>query len=473
MKKLLIPAALALTMGVHCVQAADRVLVMAISEYARAPLPGAKHDADNARQIVELMGVSTDNFRAVADKQLTADGINRELAQLVSQTENGDRVFIFFSGHGSSRYINGRCEQALVSQDIKPVSTATIAGYLGQIKDKASKVVMLVDACHSGGVVEEVGTRSISAKRSSGLRAKFIESDDPAERCSTPVNIVEEKVTRGTRSTRGIPVEKNYLYLAAARKDEVAFDDEARGGMATSSILECLKGSVPDLDHSGSVSFQELVKCAQGRIDSRFQSDPVNRPHHITLSGNPDLPLVLATASGSVDPAATLKDMANGADSRWQVRLESNVKRARINKDAFKLSVTSNQDGYLYLLYVGSDRREFLQLYPDSPSAQNQVYAGQTFRIPGEFAAGGPAGSDSVLAVVSAQPRDFSAVFGKEGSAPATAGNAAALQDASCASRNLRKSVCPDEGTRNIKRRPSRDGDATSYGAALVELVEE
>lgn len=451
--------------------AADRVLVMAISEYAKSPLPGAKRDADNARQIVEHLGVSRDNFRVVNDHELSAEGVKRELNRLVNETENGDRVMIFFSGHGSSRYKDGVCEQVLVGQDRKPVTSSTIAEALNRIKDKASKVVMLVDACHSGGVVEAVGSRGVGNRSAGGLRPKWIESDDPVERCTTPVNIVEERVTRGTRSVRGVGVEKNYLYVAAARKDEVAYDDEAKGGMATSSILECLKSGAADRDHSGSVSFQELADCAQGRIDYRFRNDPVNRPHHITLAGNVNLPLVQVASAGGIDPAATLNDLANGADSRWQVQLNSNLRRARINRDAFQLSVTSSQDGYLYLLYVGSDRKEFLQLYPDAPHAPNQVVAGQPFRIPGEFQAGGPAGRDTVLAVVSATPRNFSSIF-HDGSASASAGNAAALQSLTCASRKPGQDDCANDGTRNLKRKPQA-GESGGYGASLIELIEE
>ncbi len=454
--------------------AADRVLVMTISEYERQPLPGVQHDRDKVRRIVQRLGVSSDHYRAVADRELTAAGIQREFSRLVRETENGDRVFVFFSGHGTSRLVNGRCEQSLLSQDMKPVGTAAIADYLGQIKDKAGKVVMMVDACHSGGVTETLAMRGSHGQ--SRWRAKFVESENLAERCSTPVNVVEEKIGTGIRSSRGVSLDNNYVYLAAARKNEVAFDDDDKGGLATSSLLECLNGSLADADHSGSVSFRELAVCAQGKIDAALDNDPINRPHHLTLSGNQDLPILAAVNGGLVNTAAnaaaTLRDLASGADSRWQVSLVAKPLRAKINKDAFRLSVTSSQDGYLYLLYVGSDQKEFLQLYPDQTDRSNRVSAGQAFFIPGEFAANGPAGRDHVLAIVADAPRDFSGIFGKEGSVPATLGSAAALQDAGCATRNLKRVECQGD-SRNLQRRPAKNGESSTYGAALVELVEE
>lgn len=454
--------------------AVDRVLVMTISDYARQPLPGVKHDREKIRQIVQRLGIGSNYYRAVADRDLTAEGMQRELARLVSETGNGDRVFVFFSGHGTSMQVNGRCEQSLLSQDLQPVGYEAIANSLGQIRDKASKVVVMVDACHSGGVTEKLAARGSEGKRR--LRARFAEPENPAQRCSKPVNVLEEKIGAGMRSARGAVLDHNYLYIAAARRDEVAFDDEDKGGLATSAILECLNEPLVDLDRSGSVSFQELAACAQAKIDRELRDDPVNRPHHLTLSGNQNWPILAAAGASLAHTAAsakaTLRDLASGADSRWQVRLTARPERARINQDSFRLSVTSSQEGYLYLLYVGSDGKEFLQLFPDQADLSNRVSANQAFRIPGEFAATGPAGSNHVLAIVADAPRNFAGIFGQGGSTPATLANAAALQDAGCATRNLKRVEC-QEDRRNLQRRPIRDGESSAYGAALIELVEE
>ncbi len=322
-------------------------------------------------------------------------------------------------------------------------------------------------------------TEKLAARGGQGtrrLRARFVEPENPAQRCSKPVNVLEEKIGAGMRSARGAVLDHNYLYIAAARRDEVAFDDEDKGGLATSAILECLNEPLVDLDRSGSVSFQELAACAQAKIDRELRDDPVNRPHHLTLSGNQNWPILAAAGASLAHTAAsakaTLRDLASGADSRWQVRLTARPERARINQDSFRLSVTSSQEGYLYLLYVGSDGKEFLQLFPDQADLSNRVSANQAFRIPGEFAATGPAGSNHVLAIVADAPRNFAGIFGQGGSTPATLANAAALQDAGCATRNLKRVEC-QEDRRNLQRRPIRDGESSAYGAALIELVEE
>lgn len=460
------------------VGAADRALIMTIGPYPVSPLPGASLDEGNVRQMLARLGVDPTQIKSLRDKELSARGIETALDQLVAETQNGDRVFVHFSGHGTSQSIEGRCQQSLVGHDMKMVSSKTLADALQKLKDTASKVIVTIDACHSGGVVDVAGRRGLSdAPKATRFRPRFVET---GATCAKPSNVVEETLKAGMRSSRGAPLASNFLYLAAARHDEVAYDDEGRGGMATTSLLDCLTSAVPDTDNSGGVSFRELAACAQERIDSEFAADPVYRPHHLTWSGNVDLPLAIesapAPATEKANPVATLKDLQNGGDSRWQVRINASPQRAKIGKDAVRLSVTSSQGGYLYLLYVGSDRKEFLQLYPER-NEPNWINASNPQRVPGEFAASGPAGTNHLLALISRVPRDFLRILG-DGTAPATLANAAALQDAACATRNLKRRECqpgvPEakETTRNLKAVAVTKGEADSYGAALIELVE-
>jgi hypothetical protein len=62
--------------------------------------------------------------------------------------------------------------------------------------------------------------------------------------------------------------------------------------------------------------------------------------------------------------------------------------------------------------------------------------------------------------------------------APATFENAVAIQDIACSTRNLKRRECrsgkPEsmDSARSLKIVEVTDGEADSYGAALVELVE-
>jgi uncharacterized caspase-like protein len=109
--------------------AADRALIMTISDYQRAPaLPGVKFDAVNAQKILSGLGFSSDHLRTLDERQLTLAGMRQALSQLAQEISDGDRVFVYYSGHGMSYPIGDRCEQALVSQDMRPLARSPHSG---------------------------------------------------------------------------------------------------------------------------------------------------------------------------------------------------------------------------------------------------------------------------------------------------------------------------------------------------------
>jgi hypothetical protein len=91
--------------------------------------------------------------------------------------------------------------------------------------------------------------------------------------------------------------------------------------------------------------------------------------------------------------------------------------RLRIGKDNLSMSIKSEKDGYLYVLLHGTDD-VVLQLWPNQLNKNNRIRAGQSVTVPPaagdggsswNLPAGGPAGTDTLIAIVSANPRDFSA----------------------------------------------------------------
>ncbi len=86
----------------------------------------------------------------------------------------------------------------------------------------------------------------------------------------------------------------------------------------------------------------------------------------------------------------------------------------RIDKDRLSLAVKSEKEGHLYVFLHGSDGM-LVQVFPNAQAKSNRVRAGQTLTLPPpgsqwSMTASGPPGVDHFLAIVSAWPRDFSAV---------------------------------------------------------------
>jgi hypothetical protein len=455
-------------------QAADRALIMTISDYqGPAALPGVKMDAVNAQKIMSGLGYAADHMTLLSGPDLTLSGMRKALAQFAKTTADGDRVFIYFSGHGTSYRVNDRCEQALVSSDMKALPAQDVFNYVSDIRDRASRVVVLLDSCFSGGIAEVV---DLSGPTTRGLRfmPKYTTLAGQAQNCSLPVNVASSQIP-GTRGIKGaINLDRNYAVVAAARHDEAAFDDRQKGGVATTAVIDCLRDPAADTDHSGSVSFAELASCAQDRINKQLPGSDTLR-QHIVLTGNDGMPVVAADSvaeNAAANPKATLNDMLQGADGRWSVQAAASPQTLKIKQDSFRVTVTSSRPGYVYVVYVGSDNQEFLKLYPTRESEPNRVEAGASFVVPKIWHSEGPPGADQLLVFVSTTPRDLDAVFGRTLAAPATYRIARGLQDSVAGCVNRPGSTCLTPGSRNLSSEDAPDTTASSYGATLVTVTE-
>ena len=82
----------------------------------------------------------------------------------------------------------------------------------------------------------------------------------------------------------------------------------------------------------------------------------------------------------------------------------------RIGRDLLDFSVSTNREGFLYLLQVGSDGKTFNLLFPNKLDVDNAVQPG-TYRFPRDtwrVRSGGPAGTSHLLAIVSPVRKDLS-----------------------------------------------------------------
>lgn len=320
----------ALTLGVRGIPtAAPRInrhaLIIGVGRYADPsvpPLPGTRLDRYSATQMAQVMQVPEGNIQYLQDNQATGENIRAALKGLNDKVQDGDRVFIHYSGHGT-RYEDpeaGGCVEALLPYDGMSKGTITnkeMAGLLSTITQKTDKLFVMYDACHSGGLVPPstaARTRGILNGNDEGaLRPKFAGT---SETCGNPVNVrtrglVNEQVNRGA-------LPQDIIHLSAARNNEISFDDEQKGGLATQYMRDCMLRDAKDLDGSGAVSIDEIRQCAQEKINRRMQNDSNFKPHNLVLSGNtgfvpawfsqpvPQAAMTPAVALAESKPAASL-----------------------------------------------------------------------------------------------------------------------------------------------------------------------
>lgn len=400
-----------------CGFAADHALIMGIGVYqqSQANLPGIDKDMQIARRIAQSIGVPAQNIRELSDGQVTREGVHASLRQMEAQVQPGDRVFIYYSGHGAQeqgRSGGEKCVEGMFVHDMKMYPDGELEASLGRLAGKAAQLIMFNDSCFSGGAASKAPTRAIG-----GAVPKFFKAvaDRPDYTCGQAVNMkntVRNLVV--SASTQG----NNFVYIAAAADDEVAMATP-NGSAATLAWDMCLRNAAADRNASGALDAAELQACAQREVER------MGHRQTLTAIGNRQLPISFAAASpppaspteASQRSAATLEDIRQAASPAIRVELQTR-RQLVINQDPLDISVRTNRSGYLYLLHVGSDGRTFNLLFPNDLDQNNYIQAGQALQLPRphwRVRAGGPAGDSHVMAIVSDTKRDFLSLGSKEG----------------------------------------------------------
>ena len=111
------------------------------------------------------------------------------------------------------------------------------------------------------------------------------------------------------------------------------------------------------------------------------------------------------------EPVSFLQAAFQGRDRGRRVDVEVNRSRVRIGRDKPSFRVRSSDSGYLYVFMVGTDSEHLIVLFPNRIDGDNRISADAPLTLPRSgwsFIAGGPAGTNHLLALVSDAPRDFS-----------------------------------------------------------------
>jgi hypothetical protein len=417
--------------------AANHALILWIGDYGGAhDLPGINHDAAMARRIALAMGVPDGNIRDVGNAQLTKVALARALTDLHGRIAQDAKVFIYYSGHGHQRSgLDGaRCTEGMVTRDPDLFEDFRLESALTALGRKASQLVVMNDSCFSG----DAATKDLQRGDGGGARdefvPKFYRGSLPAGAAVAGDHECGGAVNRMSRNLRAVGSDERapqVLYIAASAADEVSLATP-QGSLATRAWAQCLQTA--DIDRSGAVDGDELRACAQGHLDRWLQRRGGRQT--LTMAGNTRLPLTFTDGGGAatgttVDPARTLADIQAMRDPSHRVSLQAARSTLRIGRDALDFNVTTDREGYLYVLHVGSDGKTFDLLFPNGYDRDHRVSAG-THRLPRpqwQVTVAGPAGTSRLMAMVSPRPLDFSKGMNLSTAFASTAANAGAARN--------------------------------------------
>jgi hypothetical protein len=204
-----------------------RALIIGVANYEEVRgLPGAV--LNDACDIADLLkspshcGYPEQNVAILTDKEATLDGIRKVLADLAAIATADDTVSIFFSGHGARIGKGTDATSALVPYDCKRSNIGGTA--LGETElsraiaaIKASRVIIIVDACHAGG------TASLKSDLGGDIDEGFDEKS-------------LQQLARGT----------GRVVFASSRATETSLVLEGeRNSVFTTAMLAGLKGAAP------------------------------------------------------------------------------------------------------------------------------------------------------------------------------------------------------------------------------------
>lgn len=265
-----IPSAASKTFGVGCYWA----VVIGISSYKDSRIPALRYAARDAKEFYDWL-ISPNGGRhapscvkLLLNEDATARNIRTVLFSWLKQALKEDVVTIYFAGHGSPESPDSQENLFLFSYDTDYDVVASTAFPMWDLETAlnrfitAEKVVIVMDACHAGGVGR---------------------SFDIARRDNRSIEV--NPINTGLQGLSGIS--KGICVICAS--DEKQFSQEGikwggGHGVFTYFLLDGLSGAA-DYNHDRVVTLGELIQ---------YISEKVRR-----ATANAQSPVV----SGSFDPA--------------------------------------------------------------------------------------------------------------------------------------------------------------------------
>ena len=267
-------------------QARRHALLIGISDYEHrqvTDLEGPRNDVRSLERVLR-QDWGFDRIGTLVDRDATRDAILRAISALIEDTREGDHVFLYFSGHGTS-FLNRRGESGLTAPlardtgglypvDLDPraadafdrllVGRRDLRPLLEQL-DRGRDVFVVFDACFSENTFR---TNSLG-------QPKFVpwtSATPPAFGAGTVVG------------SEPYPYD-NLVYLAASAEDEIAVDirkrdlaekptlDDLPHGALTDAMLRGLEGEA-NTDGDDELTVRELGRYVRKYVEGRFQQTP-------------------------------------------------------------------------------------------------------------------------------------------------------------------------------------------------------
>lgn len=252
-------------------------VVIGVSRYQDSRIAGLRYASEDARAFYDLLvsqqagGYAPARVKLLLDSEATVQGIRNALFNWLKQALEEDMVTIYFAGHGSPESPDSPNNLFLLPYDARYDDITTSGFPMWDIETalkrfiRAKKVVVIADACHSGGVGQSY---DIARRGDRGV----------------VVNPISASIQNLSQLGDGIVV------ISASDDKQLSQEGQKWGGGHGVFTYYLLKGLGGDADYNGDghVTLGEIIP---------YLSEKVRRE-----TGNAQSP----TVAGKFDPALSI-----------------------------------------------------------------------------------------------------------------------------------------------------------------------
>jgi hypothetical protein len=443
-------------LGALPAQARDRALVIGVNQYpglifggktGGKDLSGAVPDAKTfAALLVDVFRFEPGDIRMLVDAQATKENILSGIADwLTAGSGPGDRVVLYFSGHGATAVVEEagkmRLTSTIVPADASGDLDARVAKVDGMIEGRTlgqllarlegRHVTVVADSCNSGSVTRGL----LEGPDRTGPRARTITEHVPVnmtrEAIQPEMEIEAKTANRFLVPARGVGGADVAVWSAATIAQETFDLPDGSGGIFTQSFAEGLRDRKASHAGDGVVTAGGLFQYVRARAQS-FCNDVGARctsagltpelqaqPAYLGAVLNPPDSRGAALPTGAARAATEVVNLfqhLNDFSLNAEILPGTHLKRG----DKVRFRITSAAAGTLMVLDTGPDGK-LRQIFPNGRSEQlnkgGHVNADAPITIPdpsyGFSFQATDIGPGVLLALVADQALDLSGIVGR------------------------------------------------------------
>ena len=404
------------------VHAGQKALLIGIGEYPHLPpknqLSAPPNDVRAMRKfLIDEWGFSKTDIRALVDEDAAKSEILDALGNwLPGATRAGDRVVIYYSGHGSKipddngDESDGKDETFVPSdygrngkRNSDMLRDDEVADALKRISDR--RVVFIADSCHSGTVTRSL--ESVSFSPFETAKPRYLPQDLPRA-ATRSIGIVrdEEPISQDID-------DHVHLTLSAALPYQLAWEENG-SGIFTSYLIEALTDLQADQNGNGRVTSAELINYIKPKTEAWCEKVPkCLRYRGFTPNMDPKNGSIVLQPAPDSEDLPVLNEGDPDAISDILPEFASNLVKVEIfpghrirKKENISFRLTSSVDGYVTLLDLNADG-EMVLLFPSEKDIKNRksgrIRMGAPLTVPDKsykFIAGDPTGRGRLMVIV-------------------------------------------------------------------------